>query len=704
MGLPDIKAWLGERWPFASLWHMLVDEEIPGGARYAYSFGSSILILFSLQALTGIVQMFFYVPSVQEAYNSVSYIRTEVPFGWLMHGLHYWGAQVMLVLVLLHITQVFLWGAYKRPRELTWLFGTALLVTMMGFSFTGSPLHWDQRGFWAGEVGTSIAGVVPLIGDAQKVLLRGAEEMGQLSITRFFGLHVAVLPAALLGIFLFHIVSVRRMGSAGPWDEDKRKTTGPFWPDQVFKDAVAGSLVFFLLLALVVFLPPEYTGQADRLDTSFVPKPEWNFLFLYESLKYFQGPLEPIGAAGVPGLIIFLFVVLPFIDRKAERNPFRRPVAMICGFLLAATVVALSVVGYMSPGYGYVPEKEQSVKTAKDSSLATIGHLLSPRESAAAEEHAARASEEESRLVFTAGDPERGSELFKQYCAACHGPDAKGGMPNPGASHGPIPGLNPAHGHLYSDDPRIFAWNIFMTVTNGRAQAGAAIQMPAFAGTIPREGRANIVSYILKMNGVDVAALPAWQPETPPVPARVEEEQARAQPPHDQAIKEARELALVAPEEREPGRAAFVIGSRKDGARLFALHCASCHGEEGRGGVPNPGSARGSVPSLNPIRRDLHDEDPGAFAVNVDRLLQYGRVPEGPAPALVMPAFGETNALTQQQISNIIAYVMELNGVDRAKLLNPGMEPKTFFLVVTAAFLLSALSLGGLRERMKKNR
>ena len=556
--LERIRDWIEKRWPLSSLAHLALEEEIPGGSRFLYSLGSAILIVFMLQVLTGIFQLFFYVPATDHAYNSVSYLRTEVPFGWLIHGLHYWGAQLMLVLVLLHMTRVFLWGAYKKPRELTWLAGVTLFLTAMGFSFTGGPLHWDQRGYWIGEVSTSIAGTVPLAGDLMKRFIRGGEEMGQLALSRLFTLHTAVLPLALIALFGVHIVAMRRFGSVGPWSEEAKREKGPFWPDQVFKDAVTGTAVFFLLVVLVVFFPPAYSGMADPLDVSYIPKPEWNFLFLYESLKYFEGPLEPVGTVGVPTVLGVILLLLPFVDRNPERNPLKRPIAMLGALILAVVVVGMSIKGYLSPGFAEAPS--------------------------------------------TAGASQRG--------------------------YFPLASLRDA-------------------VSVGRSEAARPLS-GAKAVTKPEPGGA---------------------PE---------------ESPQGHGI---------------PGRAAYTIGSPERGAEVFKKKCSSCHGPEGATTVPNPGSLEGKVPDLHPIDRELFNPDAQVFAENVDRYLQHGSVPAGPNPAIRMPAFGDTNVLTQQEIANVEAYILHLNGVDRAQLVNPGIEPRSFLLLITAVYGVSILFLGGLWKK-----
>jgi len=551
-----LKEWVAERWPLLEVTSLALDEEIPGGAKFSYSFGSAVLTVFAIQAVTGIMQLFFYVPTVQDAYRSVGYLQTEVPFGWLIHGLHYWGAQAIIVLMLVHMSRVFIWGAYKKPRELTWLAGVALLLVFMAFSLTGATLPWDQKGYWAGQVSTSVAGVVPIVGTAQKIFLRGGQEMGQLTISRFFGLHVAVLPLAFLALVSVHIVAMRRFGSAGPWDEKISEGTGPFWPDQALRDAIVATLVFVLLLTLVVFLPYRFSGPANPLDTNYVPKPEWNFLFLYQALKYFQGPLEPLGAAGVPGLLILLLVLLPFIDRSPERNPFRRPWVILCGFALAAAITALSIAGYLSPGYGKAAVSKSPVKT----------------------------------------------------------------------------------GSVWDN------WDL-TAVALAEAAPLPASQTPGPGGT----------------SGI-AAALSG-----------------------------------------DPGEAATLIGGPPGGQTLFADQCAGCHGVAGKGGQEDPGSLSGTVPALDPIDPALFSETPSVFAGNIDRVIQHGSVPAG-SPAFSMPAFGDDGTLNQQQIANLIAYVMAINGVDRAAIVRPGIRPVTFYLLAMGLLGLLGLALAGAWSRISSSR
>jgi ubiquinol-cytochrome c reductase cytochrome b subunit len=648
-----IWSWLNERWPFSYLLRLGLEEEIPGGSRFPYTLGSAVLTVFLLQVVTGILQLFYYVPTVDHAYDSVNFLRTRVPFGWLVNGLHYWGANAMVVLIGLHVARVFVWGAYKHPRQLTWLFGIGLLLLAMGSSFTGAPLPWDQRGYWAAEVGTSIPGSVPVVGETIKRIMRGGEEMGQLTLSRLFTLHAAVLPAALLGLIALHLIAFRWFGSVGPWAASERARKGFFWPDQVFKDAVVGACVILALVGLSVFLPKPFSGAADPLDSSYLPKPEWNFLFLYEALKYFPGRLEPVGALGVPGFLVTLLVILPFIDRTPERNPLKRPIAMTGGFLLVAAIGVLTVAGYLSKPFGseaIVPPASTALPAAASG-------------------------------VTTAG-AQTGAQLFRSLgCIGCHRVDGGGGAIGPDLSQEGLKG-------------RAAEW-LTVQIRNPKMHFPGTI-MPSYSSPGDAEIKM-LVDYLLSLRAQGVppttAAAPAGETVLPALKG-----QASLSP--SAPGRDLTSPGATAP--AEPGRAAFIIGSAERGRVLFESHCASCHGTQGRGGVPNPGSAAESVPRLRPIRQALSNADPRLFAENIDRIIQHGSVPAGPNPRLRMPAFGETNALTQQQIANAEAYVLQMNGVDRGEPLNAGIPPKPFFIVVLSLFTVAALALAGRWSRIER--
>jgi ubiquinol-cytochrome c reductase cytochrome b subunit len=629
-------SWIDERWPLTSLLRLGLEEEIVGGARYAYTLGSAIIFVFTIQAVTGVWQLFYYVPTTAEAYNSLNYLRTDVPFGWLIHGLHYWGANAMIVLLVLHMCRVFIWGAYKNPREITWLVGVVLFLLSLALMFTGACLPWDERGYWASQVGTSIASTVPIVGELVKQLMRGGDSMGQLTLSRFFVTHVAILPTLLVATILVHLIALRKFGESGPWDERERGHTGPFWPDQIFMDTIVSMFLFVILVALCVFSPPPFSGPADPLDFTYLPKPEWSFLFLYQALKYFKGPLEPVGTVGIPLVGVLMLILAPFIDRGEERSPLHRPVAMTIGLIVLAGTLTLTVMGYYShPG----------------ASAAHIASTTPPGEASTAPSPGAK----------------QGAQLFASLgCGGCHTVNGVGGTLGPNLSN-------------EGDMGRTRQW-LEAQIRAPRSHDPQSI-MPAF-DKLGDQQLNELIDYLLSLkrtNTPEQGASPAG------VPTTTASGSGGAAPP----------CAATT-----PGVSAYTIGSVEHGRSLFNGYCVACHGPQGTDKVPNPGSESGKVPPLNPISRSLFSNDPETFAEAIDRVIQHGSVPAGPNPTLTMQAFGDRNSLTQQQISDIEAYVLYLNGVDRAELRHPGMEPLHFFILVVGAFFLAGIVLLVLWKRL----
>jgi ubiquinol-cytochrome c reductase cytochrome b subunit len=745
--------WFTERWPYYPLRDLLLKEDIPGGASFAYTLGTSLIMLFIVQAVSGVLQLFYYVPTVDHAYDSVSYLRTEVPFGWLVHNMHYWGAQAMVLLVALHMMRVYVWGAYKKT-PLTWFIGIGLVLTTMAISFTGAPLIWDQAGYWAGEVGSSIAGEVPVVGDLMKITLRGSEVMGQLALSRFFAFHVGVFVPLLALLIGVHMASFRTSGVGGSWDEKKRTQTGPLWPDQIFKDMITATAVFLVLLGLSVFSPLPFKGAADTLNISYVPKPEWNFLFVYQALKYFPGPLEPIGAAGVPAVFVLLLALVPLVDRNTERNPFRRPAAMACLVVYAGAVLALTVIGYLSPGFAQIPTVEEAKPAERGSAAPKVsadvekgrqlfqsngclnchkvhgkggsvgpelagdtlkgkdrqwlieqitnskvhfpkgGHtttmtaftglnreelndIASYLMSLAGKTAGAAEAPSGVEKPFSPAEAGKGKQVFESNgCAGCHKVNGRGGSVGPELSGDTLKGKDRQ-------------W-LMDQIKNPKSHNPNSI-MPPFTN-LGQEKIRSLVSYLMSLSG-----RPGVQQEPPaPIGRHTHKGKTEASPaPAGSPGVPTEEKALA----EEAGKAAFIIGSTENGADLFREECVSCHGPEGKGGIPNPGSDDVTVPPLAPIDRKLYDADPKVFAMNIDRIIQHGSMPSGTLPALHMPAWGDSRSLTQQEISNLEAYIMSLNGIDRGKILRPGIEPRKFFFIVLAAYVLVLLVQGGIRIR-----
>jgi ubiquinol-cytochrome c reductase cytochrome b subunit len=296
---------------------------------WMYVLGGLTLITFLLQAVTGILLTFYYDPSPEGAYNSVDYITYQLPLGWLVRGVHYYGASAMVILVVLHMLRTYFSYSYKRPRELNWLTGVLLLGVTLGFGFTGYLLPWDQRGYWATKVGTEIAGSVPVLGAWLMPLMRGGDSLGQATLTRFYATHIVLLPTMILMLIAMHVFQLRFHGMAPPVTsrgKEWEQTIVPFFPHWVLKDAVLG----LGLLALLAYASWAYRAPlefpADLTSSDFIPRPEWYFLFYFQLLKYFPGVWEAVATVLIPLFIFGSLMLLPFVDTSSERRAWRKPV------------------------------------------------------------------------------------------------------------------------------------------------------------------------------------------------------------------------------------------------------------------------------------------------------------------------------------------------------------------------------------------
>lgn len=334
--LRNVIDWLEERTGIESAVREFFLEEIPASSGWHQVFGSIALFLILVQAFTGILLAFNYGPTPGEAYNSLRYIVNELTGGRLIRGLHHWGASMIIVVVVLHMVQVFLWGAYKKPREATWMVGVVLLLITLAFGLTGYLLPWDNRAYWGTVVTTQIAGSAPFLGPYVQRLMGAGNGVGVVTFARFYALHVLLLPPATMLLIGLHVFLVRKHGVA-PAAEDfapKKK----FFPEQVFKDTVAIFGAFAILFALAVAVNVPIGRLADPTDTSYVPRPEWYFLFLFQTLKFLQGPLEVVGSVVLPGLAVMVLFLIPFLDRGKVLRVTRRTTAI--------TVVVLAAAGW----------------------------------------------------------------------------------------------------------------------------------------------------------------------------------------------------------------------------------------------------------------------------------------------------------------------------------------------------------------------
>ena len=350
--MPGPFRWLDERLDLRGIKRALLDREVPDRLTWWHTLGSATLAAFFVLLVTGVVLATYYSPSPAHAYDSIRFIEREVRGGSMLRGMHHWAASAMVVLIIGHMIRVFAVGAYKYPREANWLLGVVLFLVVMGFSFTGYLLPWDQKAYWATQVGTSIAGTTPVIGGGLATILRGGPNLGAATLTRFYAFHVLWLPFSLLGFAFLHLVMVVRQGIAplpkSLEDGAPARTTAPeypgyyrsayaatkrggvrFWPDIIAKDAVVAAVVVALIAVLGAFAGAGLEPPADPTDSSYVPKPEWYFLPIYQLLKLFPGSMESTIAVGVPTLFLIALFALPFFDRRSRRNLLHRPAALV---------------------------------------------------------------------------------------------------------------------------------------------------------------------------------------------------------------------------------------------------------------------------------------------------------------------------------------------------------------------------------------
>ena len=342
-----VRDWLDHRTGYRDLRRHLLDERLPKGTGWAFTTGSILLFLLGVQLLTGVVLTMYYVPSPTLAYDSVRFINNELTNGFIVRGLHFWGASFIVVAVVVHMLRVFFYGSYKAPREVTWITGVLLLLLILGFSLSGYLLPWDQKAYWATTVSINIARGTPFVGDYIANVMRGGTSLGALTLGRWYSAHVFLLPAALALFVVSHIALMRRHGISGPL----RVQPGPpraFYPWHAIKDTLAIAAVFALLLTLAVTLPAMLDEIANPADASYVPRPEWYFLGLFQLLKYFPGPLEPVATMMIPGLVVAFLFALPFIDRSPDRRPFSRArLPWTTGMLaLGAATATLTALGF----------------------------------------------------------------------------------------------------------------------------------------------------------------------------------------------------------------------------------------------------------------------------------------------------------------------------------------------------------------------
>jgi ubiquinol-cytochrome c reductase cytochrome b subunit len=341
-----------------------IPREAAGPMGWWLVFGSASLTLLIVQILTGIGLALVYVPSADKAYDSLLYLDYQETLGWFLRALHYYAGSGMVVLVLVHVTQVFLHGAYKYPRELTWVLGVFLLLCTLGMFFTGQVLRWDPDAYWGLAVAGSMAGRVPFAGPWVVRMLLGGPVIGADSLSRFFALHVFVIPGALLFFLAVHLWLVLKRGISAPpvpgqavdpktYDEDyekQLKTGVPFLGDAMLKDAFFSFLTVIAVVVLAAILGPKGpTGPPDPTLAGANPRPEWPFLWLFALLSLSPPGAETFVILVFPVILIAVLFLVPFVSNRGERAPSRRPVAVLSVIVIYTILGVLTYQGATGP-------------------------------------------------------------------------------------------------------------------------------------------------------------------------------------------------------------------------------------------------------------------------------------------------------------------------------------------------------------------
>jgi len=326
-----------------------IEKPLPKNIGWFHTLGSMSLFLFVSQVLTGILLLIYYRPTVGEAFESIKFIMTKPYMGWLYRQIHAWGANLMILVVFLHMLRTFVTGSFKKPREITWITGAFLFILTLVFGFTGYLLPWNQLAYWATTVGTEIAGSIPVVGQWLKTLLRGGTAVGGETLSRFFVVHVIILPWVVFFLVAIHLFLMRFQGIAtlDPVDKEEPPKKGqgvPFFPHHTLKEGIVFFILLGILITLSILLPFELGEKADPLQTPYAIKPEWYFLPMYHVLKYFP-KLIGIFFVGLAPIFLFLW---PFLDRTKARHPLKRPISMAIGILVVLSFLVFGMLGYLS--------------------------------------------------------------------------------------------------------------------------------------------------------------------------------------------------------------------------------------------------------------------------------------------------------------------------------------------------------------------
>lgn len=457
--IAEIWKWIDDRSGFSDVVKPMLEHIVPSDARWWYVFGSATLCAFIVQVLSGIALAMVYVPGGDAAYESLKYITDDATMGYLVRGMHYYGATAMVMLAVIHMTQVFLHASYKYPREMNWMSGVVLLFVVLGMAFTGQLLRWDANGVWSVMVAGEMAGRVPLIGAYISHFIFGGDTVGGSTLSRFFAIHVFILPGLIFAGVGLHMWLILRHGISEMPKADQpvdpanykekyearlEKTGVPFWPVAMWRDVVFSSAMVAVILLCAIFVGPPALGPApDPADIHANPMPDWYFWWYFAVLSMLPPELETYVILGMPVLGLVVLFILPLLSNRGHRAPSKRPWAVGTVVFGATAFVVLTIYGYRKPW-----SPDFSVKP------------LPPE-------------------IVNSKDPhiEKGAQLVLQKgCLYCHNIDGHGGFRGPELT--------------YIGD-RLDRGELVIRITNG------GYNMPSFAASLSAEEMDQIVDFLL---------------------------------------------------------------------------------------------------------------------------------------------------------------------------------------------------------------
>lgn len=353
----QLPGWIAERYDVAGWVDFLKKKAVPRHrASVFYYLGGMTLFCFVVQVVTGILLLLYYRPTAESAFESVQFIMTQVRFGWLIRSIHSWSANLLVGFAVLHLFSVYFMKSYRKPREATWVSGVLLLALVMGFGFSGYLLPWNTLAYFATRVGTEIAGAVPVVGKPILHLLRGGEDVTGATLTRLFGIHVAVLPMITTALLLFHLMLVQVQGMSLPLRRDNStpppaRRPLPFFPNFLLRDLLGWLVAVGLLAALAALFPWDLGEKADPFASAPAGiKPEWYFLFMFQTLKLIPAKIGPIDGE-VLGILMFslagaIWLLLPFFADLGRGRGHRWVLGL--GIFAVAYMASMTVYGYVA--------------------------------------------------------------------------------------------------------------------------------------------------------------------------------------------------------------------------------------------------------------------------------------------------------------------------------------------------------------------